>query len=107
MNNLCYRPTYEKTSSGFTVIMTAGRYRLALNGTFVDNSCDNALSSVTSASLSSMQTMIQDDGTEAIQRLNHNINQLWESLDDGTFSATDKELEVAAMMLNQFPDNTI
>lgn len=43
----------------------------------------------------------------ALAKLEENVAQLWQSLDDDSFMATEQETEAARLLLEKFPGNTI
>src|SRR5690554_581019 len=107
MNNINQLSAQDKTSSSLSVFLTTAGFLVLTSGSTIDSNTVSSVQRITSSSSSAVFSQNKNNSQTALVQLEEKIDQLWENLDAGTTSATEKELEMAKLLLDKFPNNTI
>lgn len=107
MNNINQLSAQNRTSSNLSVFLTTAGFLVLTSGSAIDSNTVGSVQGVTSSSSSVVFSKNKNNPQTALGQLEENVDQLWESLKTGTIAATEKELEVAKLLLDKFPKNTI
>lgn len=107
MNNINQLSAQDRTSSSLSVLLTTAGFLVLTSGSAIDSTSVNSAQGITSSSASVVFSQNTNSPQTALGQLEEKVGQLWESLDAGTISATEKELEMAKLLLDKFPNNTI
>lgn len=107
MNNINQLSAQNRTSSNLSVILTKAGFLVLTSGSAIDSTSEGFVQGVTSSSASVVFSQNTNNPQTALSQLEEKVGQLWESLEAGSISATEKELEMAKLLLDKFPNNTI
>lgn len=107
MSNINQLSAQDRTSSNLSVFLTTAGFLVLTSGSAIDSNALGSVQGVTSSSASVVFSQNKNNPQTALAQLEEKVDQLWESLDAGTISATEKELEMAKLLLDKFPNNTI
>jgi|SRR5690554_41391 len=107
MNNINQLSAQDKTSSSLSVFLTTAGFLVLTSGSTVDTDISGSVQGITSSSTSIVFNQNISSEQTALGQLEKNVSELWNDLDVGTLAVTDKELEVAKLLLEKFPNNTI
>lgn len=107
MSNINQLSAQNRTSSNLSVFLTTAGFLVLTSGSTIDSNTVSLVQGITSSSSSAVFSQNKSNPQTALVQLEEKIDQLWESLDAGTISASEKELEMAKLLLDKFPNNTI
>lgn len=107
MSNINQLSAQDRTSSNLSVFLTTTGFSVLISGSAIDSTYVSSAQGVTSSSASVVFSQNTNNPQTALSQLEEKVGQLWESLEAGSISATEKELEMAKLLLDKFPNNTI
>lgn len=107
MSNINQLSAQNRTSSNLSMFLTTAGFLVLTSGSSGDSTSLSSVQGITSSSTSVVFSQNSNNTQTTLGQLEENINQLWENLDAGSISETEKELEMAKLLLDKFPNNTI
>lgn len=107
MNNINQLSAKDRTSSSLSVLLTTAGFLVLTSGSALESNSLGSVQGITSSSSPAVFSQNKNNPQTALVQLEEKVDQLWESLDAGTISASEKELEMAKLLLDKFPNNTI
>lgn len=107
MSNVQQLSAQHRTSSSLSMALTVAGCWVLSGGNFIDSASLSSIQKVTPSSASVVFSQGINNMPITLAQLEKSIEQLWEDVDTGSISATEKELEMANLLLEKFPNNTI
>lgn len=107
MSNINQLSAQDRTSSNLSVFLTTAGFLVLTSGSAIDSNAVGSVQGITSSSASVVFSQNTSNAQTALVQLEEKVDQLWENLDSGSISASEKELEMAKLLLEKFPNNTI
>lgn len=107
MNKINKLSMQDKTLSNISLLVTTAGFLAIYAEQTSSFNIEAAAQTITPSSTSLVFSTTEAVHQNALDKLEDNLEDLWASLDDDSFSVTDKELEVAQLMLDKFPNHSI